>query len=348
MGLNRNSLPYGLGALGLGVLGFATGDFALQWQPVPAGIALRPELAWLSAGLLALGALAAIWRRTSAPGRLGLGLMYGVWVVALHMPTALAKASEVASWNAVAEALALSLGGFVGWAAIRRPNLAPMGRRLFGLCPVIFALAHFGYAKFTASMVPAWLPAPLFWAGFTGACHLAGGLALIAGVVPRLAATLLALMYGGFALILHLPRVIAAPDQRIEWTMLFIAVSLAGAAWLVRPPPGEGRQARASGREAPRRGGLDIQRTPEAGLQVLASVVVGPHLQDRAGAADELDAGGREHLILPVLGRAVGQGRRRDHQYGHGPAFLGARLRAAQTIASWPFPPPDRHCSVPD
>jgi hypothetical protein len=28
--------------------------------------------------------------------------------------------------------------------------------------------------------------------------------------------------------------VIAAPDERIEWTMLFIAVSLTGAAWIVR------------------------------------------------------------------------------------------------------------------
>jgi hypothetical protein len=29
--------------------------------------------------------------------------------------------------------------------------------------------------------------------------------------------------------------VVAAPEARIEWTMLFIAVSLAGAAWAVRP-----------------------------------------------------------------------------------------------------------------
>jgi uncharacterized membrane protein YphA (DoxX/SURF4 family) len=82
--------------------------------------------------------------------------------------------------------------------------------------------------------VPGWLPAPLFWAYFTGVCHMAGGLALIAGVQTRLAATLLAAMYGSFALLLHLPRVIAAPDSRIEWTMLLIAVSLAAAAWMLR------------------------------------------------------------------------------------------------------------------
>jgi uncharacterized membrane protein YphA (DoxX/SURF4 family) len=235
MGLNRKTLPYGLGAVGLGVLGLAVGDFALQWQPVPKDIAFRTELACLSAALLIVGGLAAAWKRTSALGSLGLGVMYAVWVVALHLPITLADASQIASWNAVAEALALSLGGLVAWAAAARPDLAPAGRHLFGLCAVVFALAHFGYAKFTASMVPAWLPAPLFWAYFTGVSHLAGGLALIAGVVPRLAATMLAVMYGSFALILHLPRVAAAPEARIEWTMLFIATSLAGAAWAVRP-----------------------------------------------------------------------------------------------------------------
>jgi len=234
MGLSRNTLPYGLGAMGLGVLGLVVGDFALQWQPVPKNLPAREALAYLSALLLIAGGLAAAWRRTAAWGALGLGLMYGVWVVALHLPTALSgKPSDIGAWNAVAEALALSLGGLTAWAALARPGLAPIGRRLFGLCPVIFALAHFGYASFTASMVPGWLPAPLFWAYLTGTCHLAGGLALIAEVRARLAATLLATMYGLFALILHLPRVVAAPGERIEWTMLFIATSLAGAAWCV-------------------------------------------------------------------------------------------------------------------
>lgn len=233
--IDRTRVVYGLGALALGVLGLAVGDFALQWQPVPKDIAFRAELARLSASLLFVFGLATIWRRTSAVGSFSLGMSYGIWVVVLHMPVALADASQVASWNAVAEALALSLSGLVGWAVVARPDLAPIGRRLFGLCPVIFGLAHFGYAKFTASMVPGWLPAPLFWAWFTGAAHMAGGLALVAGVQTRLAATLLAAMYGAFALILHLPRVIAAPDSQIEWTMLSIAISLAGAAWTVRP-----------------------------------------------------------------------------------------------------------------
>jgi uncharacterized membrane protein len=233
--MDRTRLIYGLGAVGLGGLGLVVGDFALQWQPVPKDVPAREALAYVSAILLVAGGLAAVWRRTAAWGALGLGVMFGVWVGVLHLPNALAnRPNEIGSWNAVAEALALSLGGLAGWASAHRPAWAGMAARLFGICPVIFGLAHVGYATFTASMVPAWLPAPLFWAYLTGACHMLGGLALIAGAVPRLAATGLAAMYATFALVLHLPRVLAAPGQRIEWTMLFIALTLTGAAWIVR------------------------------------------------------------------------------------------------------------------
>jgi uncharacterized membrane protein len=233
--VGRTRLIYGLGAVGLGIVGFVVSDFALQWQPVPKGIAGRETLAYVSAALLVAGGLATIWSRTAAWGALALGVMFGIWVAALHIPNALAnRPNDIGSWNAVAELSALALAGLVGWGAVHRPDLAERGVRLFGLCPVIFGLAHFGYATFTASMIPGWLPAPLFWAYLTGTCHMLGGLALITGVVPRLAATGLAAMYATFALILHLPRVIAAPGERIEWTMLFIAVSLTGAAWVVR------------------------------------------------------------------------------------------------------------------
>lgn len=233
--MDRTRFVYGLGAASLGVLGFVVGDFALQWQPAPAGLPAREAFAYLSAAILLAAGVAAIVPRTSALGALALGVSFGVWVVALHLPNALAhKPNDIASWNAVAEALALCLGGLAGWGARHQPEWAERATRLFGLCAVVFGLAHFGYAKFTAAMVPGWLPAPLFWAYLTGAGHMAGGLALITGVAPRLAATLLAAMYATFALVLHLPRVIAAPAERIEWTMLFIALSIAGAAWIVR------------------------------------------------------------------------------------------------------------------
>lgn len=83
-------------------------------------------------------------------------------------------------------------------------------------------------------MIPRWIPFPLFWAYVTGCGHVAAGLSLVSGIAVRLASTLLAAMLACFVILLHIPRVLADPASRIEWTMLAIAMSLTGAAWIMR------------------------------------------------------------------------------------------------------------------
>ena len=41
-------------------------------------------------------------------------------------------------------------------------------------------------------------------------------------------------MMASFVVLLHLPRVAAAPDQHVEWIMLAMSSALTGAALLVR------------------------------------------------------------------------------------------------------------------
>jgi len=226
---------YGAGALGLGVIGLAVAGFALQWQPVPACIAQHGALAILSGVILALGGIATMLRRTATLGAAVLALWYGLWVVALHVPVVFAQPTVV-SLLGVAEISALATAG-LQLQYVRRLRTGPVlvwVRILFGLCPLVFGLSHFVYAEFTAQMVPGWIPAPLFWAYATGTAHLAAGLAIVTGIRVRLAATLLATMCGLFVLLLHLPRVIAAPGSQLEWTMMFVALSIAGAALIMR------------------------------------------------------------------------------------------------------------------
>jgi uncharacterized membrane protein YphA (DoxX/SURF4 family) len=241
--MNRDGVVYGLGAMVLGLIGLAFGDFALQWQPVPKDLPAHHLLALFSAAtMLALG-LAVLWRRTARPAAAGLAVAYLGWV-ALHGPATLAEPGSIASWLGVAETLSLSVGSLALFAMLaERPSerLRLAARLLYGLCPLIFGLSHFAYASFTASMVPGWIPHPLFWAYATGCCHLAAGLAILFGVASRLAATLLATMMGCFVIMLHLPRVMATPDSQLEWTMTAVALSLTGAAWALRQslPPAE-------------------------------------------------------------------------------------------------------------
>jgi uncharacterized membrane protein YphA (DoxX/SURF4 family) len=117
----------------------------------------------------------------------------------------------------------------------RAETLRQWARLMAGAFALMFGSVHFHYLDGTAAFVPAWIPPGThFWAAATGAGYLAAGLALLSGVQARLAATLTCLMMATFVLLLHLPRVIAHPELRVEWIMIAVASTLTGAAWLVR------------------------------------------------------------------------------------------------------------------
>lgn len=223
---------YAIGAIILGAVGLAVGDFALQWQPVPASVPFRTALAYLSAVILITGAALSLAPRNARLGAIVLSSFYAMWVVVLHLPRVVQQPADVSMWLGVAEILALATGGCMAW--MRGKAMLKAAWIVFGACLLVFGIAHFVYADFTASMVPAWFPAPLFWAYFTGAGHAAAGVAFISGIAQRLAATLFTAMVACFALLLHVPRVVADPGNRIEWTMLGIATALTGAAWIAR------------------------------------------------------------------------------------------------------------------
>jgi uncharacterized membrane protein YphA (DoxX/SURF4 family) len=236
--MNYHIMPYAIGAILLGVIGICFHDFALQWQPVPAGIPLRTPLAYLSGLLLLAGGGALLTRRGQRPGALLLAVFYGIWVVALHLPRAFASAGSIGAWNGPAEITYMTMGAVALLASSAGPmrrTLELVARLLAGICALVFGLAHFNYIDFTASYVPAWIPpSQVFWAWATGGGHFAAGLALVTGFQARLAVTLHAAMMGSFVLLVHIPRVVAEPEKHVEWIALGISSSLAGAAWLVR------------------------------------------------------------------------------------------------------------------
>jgi uncharacterized membrane protein YphA (DoxX/SURF4 family) len=236
--MNYNSLVYALGAILLGAVGIWFHDFAMQWQPVPKGLPAYGMLAYVSGLLLIAGGVAILSRKGERLGALLLAAFFGLWVVALHLPNAIRGWQHIGAWNAPAEFTFATMGGvalFSTGAGAMRGTLAKVARILAGASCIVFGCAHFNYIDFTASMVPAWIPPnQTFWAWLTGAGHLAAGLALVSGVQARLAATLEAAMMASFVVLLHAPRVVAAPDQHIEWIMLAVASTFTGAAWLVR------------------------------------------------------------------------------------------------------------------
>jgi len=236
--MNLNALTYAVGLILLGAVGVWFQDFAMQWQPVPAGIGMRTQLAYLAGALLAIGGVLLLVPRLEHAAALLLTVFIGLWTLALNLPVALANAGSIGAWNSPAEITFMTMGAFSlyanGVTGNSRSIMLRVARMLAGAAAIVFGFAHFNYAEFTASMVPAWIPYQLFWAYATGAGHLAAGLALVSGIKARLAATCLAGMMGSFVVLLHIPRVFAAPDQHVEWIMLAIATSLTGSALAIR------------------------------------------------------------------------------------------------------------------
>ena len=110
---------------------------------------------------------------------------------------------------------------------------------LFGLNCVFYGWSHFAYADYTASMVPTWLPSRLGFAYFTGLGHIAAGIGIIVGILPRLAATLEAIMMSLFGLLVWVPSFLAQPRPEWatppsnQWSELVVNLVLAASAWLV-------------------------------------------------------------------------------------------------------------------
>ena len=230
--IDIDALPYALGAILLGMVTLAVHDFALQWQPVPQDVPARAALSMVSAGVLIVGGLTAM-RRDLRWLRLILPAFYASWVLALHLPK-LAASPDVGTLLGVAEILSLAAAGTVLAPAYRPDWLRPAARVLYGLCPLVFGLSHIVYAGPASAMVPGWLPAHLLLTYFTGSAHIAAGLAILSGVFARLATRMLALMCASFVVLIHIPGVIAAPGDRMQWTMLAVALSITGGAWLAQ------------------------------------------------------------------------------------------------------------------
>src|SRR5512134_1534080 len=101
--MNPHAVTFAAGAILLGAVGIAFHEFAMQWQPVPAGIGMRTQLAYLAGTLLAVGGALLLVPRLEHAAALMLTVFIGLWMLALNLPAAIANASSIGAWNSPAE-----------------------------------------------------------------------------------------------------------------------------------------------------------------------------------------------------------------------------------------------------
>jgi len=228
-------LLFALGFAAAGAIGLGAHDFVLSQQPVPQGIPLRETLATISGALLLVMGIGLLVPRAAKVAALVFTAYLALWVLALELPRALAAPQVTGYWLGVGEDLTLATGAWVIFCAMtgRNDETLRVARILFGLALLPIGLSHFVYLQITVGFIPAWFPFRLFLAVFTGAAHIAAGLALVFGLMPRLAATLEAIMESLFTVFVWIPAVVNAPTKREDWVNLCISAALSAAAWAV-------------------------------------------------------------------------------------------------------------------
>lgn len=158
---------------------------------------------------------------------IALAILLFVRVLLAYVPRLVANIHDPGPWTSGSELLALC------GAALVLAGVTKSGRLLFAVPLLVFGVQHFLYARFIATLVPAWIPGRLFWAYFIGGAFVAAALSIATQTAARLSAILLGIMFFLWVLILHLPRVAAAPHNGNEWTSLFVALAMSGGSLLV-------------------------------------------------------------------------------------------------------------------
>ena len=102
---------------------------------------------------------------------------------------------------------------------------------LFYAAPLAaFGTEHFTLAAAVASLVPKWIPWHLFWAYFVGACFIAAPLSLVMRIQSRLSASLLALAFFLFVVLMDAPGWARHPGDRFALTYALRELAFTGGA----------------------------------------------------------------------------------------------------------------------
>jgi uncharacterized membrane protein len=200
-------------------------------------------LAWLTGVAFVAIAVGIVIEKRSRVTAMLLGAVLLLNILFLHIPGLITQIHNPGPWTVTFELLALCGASFILASAMPpdesttqistiRPSLATAGRFAFAISLIIFAIQHFIYARFIATLIPAWIPGRLFWAYFVGVAFVGAALAIAAKVQAKLAALLLGTMFLLWVLVLHIPRVAATPRNGNEVTSLFIALAMSGASFI--------------------------------------------------------------------------------------------------------------------
>ena len=202
----------------------------------PPWVLARPLWAWLMGFVLLLVSASIAIGKQARLAASALSALLLLYVVLHYTPRFAAGIRNPGPWTSASELICISGATLVLASVLAGEHTSRtilLGRLLFGLPLMVFAVQHFLYAGFIATLIPGWIPARLFWAYFVGVAFVAAAVSIVSTLGGRLGGTLLGSMFFTWVVIVHAPRVAAASHSANEWTSLFVAMAMCGGAWAV-------------------------------------------------------------------------------------------------------------------
>jgi len=236
---------YAIAVAGFGVNQLVTQNFLTGLFPVPVGVPLRTFLMIASSLLFLLAAVGILFLGRKWLAAALAGSCFFVFFLVLHLPILLGDLKNAVLWTPPFEALMLGSGGFIiaayyintgaGDARWVKPlNLmGTLSQYWFAVGLVVFAVLHIKYNDYIQTLIPAWMPGHVFLSYVVIAAFLLSAFSFFTGLKLTLASGLLGVMFLLWVLLLHAPRAIGKMTMEPEWSSLFVALAVCGAAFTV-------------------------------------------------------------------------------------------------------------------
>ncbi len=224
---------YATGIFGLAVICVISKDFIVGRPPGwPAGFNINPVFAWITAVVLMISAIEIFLNRNAKFAAFLIAALIFFFSVLRHLPV------FMNDWANAYKSLALAGGSLIiGCSFTKRdakagkrfdPVLITTGVIFLAAFFIAAGYAHFKFAQFVETLIPAYIPLHRFWTYFCGICLLAGGIGLLIPQTRRLAALLSGLMVLGWFLLLHIPRFISNVNDASDRMGLFESFTFVG------------------------------------------------------------------------------------------------------------------------
>jgi hypothetical protein len=224
---------YALAILGFGVQYALSGHLRRGLPLCPIWLHPNTLLAYALAALCIAAGLALLttWRTTTIS--LILGLLF-LGTSALYLMHVNYVAYDADGRTLFLECLCLASTALIlhGLSSGSRYSLMP-GRLFFAIAMIVFGIQHFLYVRFLSTLVPHYLPGHHLWVLGTGLALIAAGLSIATTIEDKYAAYGLFVLFFGWLVLLHVPRILHALHNGDEWSSGFVVLAFSGTSLLL-------------------------------------------------------------------------------------------------------------------